>query len=112
WEGEPNIDWRLPAKAMIATPHIAGYSADGKANATRMSLEAIGRYFGINASFEITPPAPENAVIYANSYEEALLRIYNPQTDSEALKANPDDFERLRGNYPLRREEVGYKIVV
>jgi erythronate-4-phosphate dehydrogenase len=112
WEGEPNIDWRLPAKAMIATPHIAGYSADGKANATRMSLEAIGRYFGINASFKITPPAPENAVIYANSYEEALLRIYNPQTDSEALKANPDDFERLRGNYPLRREEVGYKIVV
>jgi erythronate-4-phosphate dehydrogenase len=112
WEGEPNIDRRLLAKAMIATPHIAGYSADGKANATRMSLETISRYFGISASFEITPPAPENMVIYAKSYEEALLKMYNPQTDSEALKANPNDFERLRGDYPLRREDVGYKVVI
>jgi erythronate-4-phosphate dehydrogenase len=112
WEGEPNIDRRLLAKAMIATPHIAGYSADGKANATRMSLETIGRYFDIGASFEITPPVPENAVIYAKSYEEALLKMYNPQTDSEALKANPDDFESLRGGYPLRREEAGYKVVI
>jgi erythronate-4-phosphate dehydrogenase len=112
WEGELDIDRKLLAKAMVATPHIAGYSADGKANATRMSLETISRYSGISASFEITPPAPEDTVIYAKSYEEALLKIYNPQTDSEALKANPDDFERLRENYPLRREEVGYKIVI
>ncbi|KAA6304219.1 Erythronate-4-phosphate dehydrogenase, partial [termite gut metagenome] len=49
---------------------------------------------------------------YAKSYEEALLKMYNPQTDSEALKANPDDFESLRGGYPLRREEVGYKVVI
>lgn len=110
WEEEPHINRKLLEKALIATPHIAGYSADGKANATRVSLETVCRFFGIAASFEIVPPAPANAVIYADTYREALLKIYNPQTDSDALKANPDRFERLRENYPLRREEQAYKV--
>jgi erythronate-4-phosphate dehydrogenase len=110
WENEPDINRMLVEKAMIATPHIAGYSADGKANATRMSLEAVCAYFGIAASFDIAPPAPGNAVVHAETYEEALLKIYNPQTDSDALKACPGRFEELRENYSLRREEQAYRI--
>ncbi|KAA6352464.1 Erythronate-4-phosphate dehydrogenase [termite gut metagenome] len=112
WEGEPVINRTLLEKAMIATPHIAGYSADGKANATRMSLKTICKYFGVTASFEVTPPSPGNTIVHAKTYEEALLKIYNPQADSDALKANPEQFEKLREKYPLRREEQAYHIII
>ena len=45
WEHEPEINRELLEKVLIGTPHIAGYSADGKANATRMSLDSICRFF-------------------------------------------------------------------
>jgi erythronate-4-phosphate dehydrogenase len=112
WEGEPAINRTLLEKAVIATPHIAGYSADGKANATRMSLQAICKHSGIAASFEVTPPSPENTIIHAKTHEEALLKIYNPQIDSDALKANAEQFEKFREEYPLRREEQAYHIII
>lgn len=110
WEHEPEIDLPLLKKVFIGTPHIAGYSADGKTNATRMALDALCKHFNIKAKYEITPPAPDNPVIEASTYENALLKIYNPARDSDALKANPEQFEQLRGDYPLRREENAYKI--
>ncbi|KAA6308135.1 hypothetical protein EZS27_040187, partial [termite gut metagenome] len=112
WEGEPNIHRELVEKAIIATPHIAGYSADGKANAARMSLETVCKHFGIAVPFRITPPASENATVHASTYEEALLAIYNPYLDSEALKNSPGKFEELRENYPLRREEQAYHWII
>ena len=57
WEDEPNIHPQLLKEVMIGTPHIAGYSADGKANATRMSLDALCKHFDIDAHYQITPPA-------------------------------------------------------
>lgn len=110
WEHEPDIDRTLLERAIISTPHIAGYSADGKANATRMSLEALCRYFGSPARFGINPPEPSNPVIHAATEAEALLRIYNPQTDSGMLKAHPELFEKFRGDYPLRREKEAYVV--
>lgn len=110
WENEPNINKELLEKAIIATPHIAGYSADGKANATRMSLDALCKFFRIPADYTIMPPAPVNEIIEAGSREEALLKIYDPRTDSTLLKANLEKFEWFRGNYPLRRERDAYKI--
>lgn len=110
WENEPNIDSHLLKAAFIATPHIAGYSADGKANATRMALDALCKHFNIKAEYEITPPPPANTLIEASTYEDALLEIYNPIKDSDALKAHPELFEQLRGDYPLRREESAYQI--
>lgn len=108
WENEPDIDRRLLQRAFLGTPHIAGYSADGKANATRMALHALCRHFGIKSDFHITPPRPENPVITAGSEAEACLQMYDPRRDSDALKAHPEDFELLRGNYPLRRERQAY----
>jgi erythronate-4-phosphate dehydrogenase len=90
WENEPLISRDLLEAAFLATPHIAGYSADGKANATRMSLEALCRFFGMEVEFEITPPEGPSD--------------YDPTRDSEWLKADPEKFEWFRGNYPIRRE--------
>jgi len=90
WEYEPFISQELMEVAFLATPHIAGYSADGKANATRMSLEALCRFFGVEADFAIVPvEGPKD---------------YDPTRDSEWLKASPEKFEWFRGNYPVRRE--------
>lgn len=107
WEGEPNIHRELLEKVFIGTPHIAGYSADGKANGTRMSLEAIAKHFGLDAHFEVCPPAlPKDFCYYpeGGTPTDERLRLYDPRRDSNALKANPEDFEYLRGHYPLRRE--------
>lgn len=90
WEYEPEISRELMSVAFLATPHIAGYSADGKANATRMSLEALCRFFDIKTDFTILPPEGPSG--------------YDPTRDSEWLKASPEKFEWFRGNYPLRRE--------
>lgn len=103
WENEPHIDQTLLAQTFLGTPHIAGYSADGKANATRMALEALCRFFQREATFTIVPP-PLPDLALSSDAEEAYLQVYNPLRDSELLKQQPDLFESFRGNYPLRRE--------
>ncbi len=110
WEHEPAIDLQLMDKAFIATPHIAGYSADGKANASRMTMDNICRHFGIGNSCRIEPPAPPQPVIEAATMDDALLAIYDPRRDSDALRRDPSRFEWLRGNYPLRREAGAFEI--
>lgn len=112
WENEPDIDLELLNKVIVGTPHIAGYSADGKANATKMSLDALCRFFHIEANYNISPPKPKNTSIKASTLEEALLQIYDPRLDSETLKSHPESFELLRGDYPLRREKEAYTIRV
>lgn len=100
WENEPNIDLSLLNRVYLGTPHIAGYSADGKANATRMALEAFCHHFGINGkNFSITPPSLPEGI---DPHDP--LALYDPRKDSQALKSQPGAFEQLRGNYPLRRE--------
>ena len=107
WENEPHINLELLSKVYIGTPHIAGYSADGKANGTRMSLEAIVRHFGRATKFNVRPPMlPADFCYYPEGGIPAdpRLKLYDPRRDSEALKQAPENFEALRGNYPLRRE--------
>ncbi len=103
WENEPDINRELLDKVFIGTPHIAGYSADGKANATRMVLEAYCRFFGKEMKFKIAPPEIPHET-YTPNEELRILQQYNPHRDCEALRAHPERFEQLRGDYPLRRE--------
>lgn len=104
WEHEPNLFPDLLRKAFIATPHIAGYSADGKANASRLTLERICRFMGRPMSFPVVPPRltgnlrPTGDVVYD------ALALYDPRRDSQLLKASPESFESFRNNYPVRRE--------
>ncbi|MGM9633891.1 MAG: 4-phosphoerythronate dehydrogenase [Alloprevotella sp.] len=110
WENEPDINPELLERAWMATPHIAGYSADGKALGTEMALNAVARHFGIDKTFRIVPPSVEAGFRYFKEAPDRLadclpaLALYDPRRDSLALKASPASFEQLRGNYPLRRE--------
>jgi erythronate-4-phosphate dehydrogenase len=106
WEGEPRINLSLLEKAFIGTPHIAGYSADGKANATQMVLTALCEWMGVTANFHVSPPSLPDTFTASADPEELALQLYDPREDSSRLKACPDDFERLRNDYPLRRESV------
>ncbi len=100
WENEPEINLDLLNTVYIGTPHIAGYSADGKVNADNMSLKAICDFFHLpNPGLIVPPSLPKDFVFTGNP-----LQLYDPTVDSRRLKTNPEKFEYLRGHYPLRRE--------
>lgn len=113
WNNEPKINSRLLNVADISTPHIAGYSLEGKINATVMSVNSFGKYFGIDdlANFRIEYPKNPKIDFKPNinhSIEENLFLLLNesfPIFDIvEKLKHKPDSFEDLRNNYDYRRE--------
>ena len=101
WEGEHNLNPELLRLATIATPHIAGYSFEGKQRASQMALDGICRFFGL-PKLKISGPAPIHPAEAVTP--TALLASYDPFTDTEALKAHPDHFESLRNDYHLRPE--------
>ena len=100
WEHEPDIARTLLYRVLIGTPHIAGYSADGKVNADNMVVEALCRHFSLPQPPKIVAPQLPHDFVYSGN----PLELYNVMSDSEKLKAHPEKFEELRGNYPLRRE--------
>ncbi len=120
WENEPHIDKELLRLAYIATPHIAGYSLEGKANGTTMSVQAISRFFelGIDNWFPENMPAPQNPVILLNNQNktkeelfcQAFTHTYDIHIDSRRLKNAPENFEASRNNYPPRREFDAFSI--
>ena len=111
WENEPAINIPLLNKVYVATPHIAGYSAEGKMNATTMVLDAFVRFVGYEGAVpQLALGAPEQPVVKAATEQEALLSIYSPMDDTAALRNSPSDFENLRNGYKLRREPSAYRI--
>lgn len=113
WEGEPEISLPLLNKVYIATPHIAGYSAEGKINATRMVLDAFCNFFGCAAAQPVLSlPAPSEPCLCAPSFGDAVLKIYDPHSDSAVLKKEPSRFEDLRNNYNLRREMSAFDVKI
>jgi erythronate-4-phosphate dehydrogenase len=122
WENEPDIDCELLKVCDIATPHIAGYSADGKARGTAMVIDELSRHFdlGITGWEASNIPAPANPEIRINCQglpaedilKAALLGTYNVMEDDQKLRMNPSDFEKFRGDYPPRREFKAYTLVL
>lgn len=121
WEGEPEPDRALMALLDIATPHIAGYSADGKANGTRMSVRTVAAVLGLPLAdwrpADIPAPAqPLDFVVDASGksrqevLSEAILHTYDILADDRALRAHPERFEQLRGDYPVRREPTAFTL--
>jgi erythronate-4-phosphate dehydrogenase len=120
WENEPEIDRELMSEVFIATPHIAGYSADGKANGTAMAVNSLSRYFGLplNNWYPVDVPVPETPEINIDGtgksdeeiIGEAVLHTYSIRADSDRLLLSPADFEKQRGDYPLRREFTSYSV--
>jgi erythronate-4-phosphate dehydrogenase len=120
WENEPDIDLELMAKAFIATPHIAGYSTDGKANGTALVVNSLSKYFDLPLKNWYPenvpqPPAPQIAINGKGKSDEEIIReavfqTYNITEDDIKLRFSPSDFEKQRGDYPLRREFTSYRI--
>ena len=122
WEHEPTVSARLLALTAIATPHIAGYSLDGKARGTSMSVQAISRFFELGKDLwePDTIPEPPNRIVQIDCRHitpEALfralaLRTYAIEEDSFRLKQEPSLFERQREEYPVRREPQAYELLL
>ena len=104
WEGEPETNDELRNRALIATPHIAGYSADGKYNASQQVIEAVAKFFGLQPEAIDGLPPKKTTNAANDELKDLLLNNYNILADSDALKAEPEKFEYFRSNYPVRRE--------
>ena len=118
WHNEPDIDRELLSLVDFATPHIAGYSADGKANGTAMAVCAVAKHFGIEPLLNFFPaeiPAPSDPVITLDPASphplaDAVFASYDISDDDAALRAAPEKFEELRGSYRVRREFPAYTV--
>jgi len=95
WENEPDIDLAVLEKAQLASMHIAGYSMEGKRNASQMCLDAIAETFGL-AKSQITNHKSQISNASSDVAAGWLGRI------TEQLKSDPKAFESLRQHYPLR----------
>ena len=120
WENEPDVDMNLMELADFATPHIAGYSKDGKANGTTASVRAISRFFGLGMDDwqpdNVEIPGSPIIQLDGEGLDEdqilakAILASYEIADDDRTLRDNPELFEQLRGDYPVRREFDFYSI--
>ncbi|MFH1616852.1 MAG: 4-phosphoerythronate dehydrogenase [Planctomycetota bacterium] len=130
WENEPSIDCELLRKVSLSTPHIAGYSYDGKVNGMIMTYEAACRYFDLQPehtaeNFLPQPQIPEITIDSTGNDEQTILyetvqQIYNINRDDfntrEILMVPPETrsrfFDDLRKNYPVRREFQNTRIIL
>ena len=121
WENEPDIDRELLQMVDIGTPHIAGYSQDGKANGTSMSVKALAHYFNLPLGnwYPDLLPVPVQPEIYLDENAETpetiwyklIHHTYPIERDDLALRKESQYFENLRRNYPVRREFKAYNVV-
>ncbi|MBQ9475121.1 MAG: 4-phosphoerythronate dehydrogenase [Bacteroidales bacterium] len=121
WENEPFIDPALCSLCSIATPHIAGYSADGKAAGTTAAVRFVARTLGLPMQQWSVPDIPSplkntdlridcRGMQTAEIISRAVLYAYDVRSDSEALKKDLSRFEKLRGEYPVRREFGAFRL--
>lgn len=107
WENEPNPDRDLLRVATTATPHIAGYSTEGKQRATRMLLEAVNSYFGLTADTSGLQEAYSPLPLRNTTFDiEMLRRSYSPAPATLLLKTQPENFEKFRETWEYRPEPV------
>ena len=120
WEHEPDIDIDLMAKTFLSTPHIAGYSTDGKAKGTSIIVNALCHQFNLPLKewFPQNIPEPEIPEIHIDGKGktdeavilEAVLHTYNIDEDNISLRFSPSDFEKQRGDYRVRREFAAFNV--
>ena len=123
WEGEPHIDTRLLDRVALGTPHIAGYSLEGRLRGSLMVHDGLRHWLGEGGPVTLAslltrlpgvPAAPQALSCTGNSFlAESVLAAYDPRRDCRSLReaiagAAPDmagaAFDGLRKHYPWRRE--------
>ena len=123
WENEPNIDSKLLKLLYSGTPHIAGYSLDGKAMGTMMCVQALGVFFDLPCrNWEVNdipmPAQPTEFTLDVSDKKpqevlaEAILYTYNVLNDYTTLKSDISSFEKQRSDYPVRREFPAFSVRV
>ncbi len=125
WEKEPDINRELLKKVFLATPHIAGYTLEGKINGTLMIYKALCNYLGTSPVWQPDYPPVDDPVISIaaeNAEEDAvdkiLSKVYDIKRDDADIRRiiTLEDnkagnyFDNLRKDYPLRREFKNYSI--
>ena len=113
WNNEPDVDEELIDMVDVATPHIAGYSYQGKQNGTASVVQAVARRFGIDELLDFYPETeksehePVSLDLKGKKQGEiAAVFQYNYPifTDDFRFRMEPGNFERMRSNYQYRRE--------
>jgi erythronate-4-phosphate dehydrogenase len=127
WEGEPEINTKLLEKVNIGTAHIAGYSLEGKLNGTKMIYNALCKFTGQNSTWNPVLPQIESDTIsisptgtLAERLYYLFKQVYNIVNDDLKMRKmlEMDDnsrvyhFDKLRKEYPLRRELNNYSVAL
>jgi erythronate-4-phosphate dehydrogenase len=132
WEPEPNISLELLDKVSLGSPHIAGYSYDGKLRGTEMIYQALCKYLDRDATLSLSllvPPLMNNKLLLADDPSEweqikqLITQVYSIVDDDKRLrelaqnsragKENfAEGFDNLRKYYPMRREFHNYEVVI
>ena len=134
WEPEPDISLELLDKVLLGSPHIAGYSYDGKLNGTEMIYQALCRHLDQqpqSSLSELVPPLVNNQLRVDASIDQAnnifnivkalILQVYDIAADDRRLRALAtqalagqavfgEGFDALRKHYPVRREFHNYQV--
>lgn len=120
FEEEPEVSPDLLQMVTLATPHIAGYSLDGKANGTTVAVRSVSRCFGLGLDHwepgSLPDPEPREILADASGRDplevlwEVYRQTYDVSADDRRLRADPSAFEKLRGSYPPRREPPAYSV--
>ena len=122
WETEPEPNLVLMDHCLLATPHIAGYSLDGKMRGTEMIYQALCQHLGVAATHHLADFLPEPAVKHLElssqlSAEQALIArlraVYDVRNDDGRMRyamkhavKSAEAFDALRRDYPLRRDST------
>ncbi len=115
WADEPNVDTDLLQHVLIGTPHIAGYSFEGRVQGSLMIFDAFCKHFNIDSQRKdkvrrevIAQAFGDTGEIEYTGLIDAILTAYNVKQDFARLKQHqaqlPAVFDKLRKNYPKRRE--------
>lgn len=125
WENEPEVNLELLDRADIATPHIAGYSYEGKANGTIMIYDSLCKFLNVDKQYDFQLPVLQNPVIEINfstrfedSMNQLISEIYPIADDDKRMRKMAgmsssniiNEFDNQRKYYPVRREYNNYKI--
>lgn len=120
WENEPDIEWQLLDHLAIATPHIAGYSAEGKAKGTEMLYQAVAGWLDAEANIRLSDLLPAGRIKKVElaqqisqpiaALDAALDNCYRIESDDRRLRMAREQsdrnqqFDLLRKNYSGRRD--------
>ncbi len=113
WCHEPDINRDLLDLVDIATPHIAGYTLQGKQIGTSLAIRAVARFFGLSSLYEFFPTTEiiEYQAVRIDAHDKTQGQIasiiqynYPIFTDDFMFRMAPERFSELRAGYSYRRE--------